>query len=360
MKKCAYITLTLIMFFTVFCSRERWQGRIYKEQGVTVVESHGSGVLGGRINEKITFEETLSLGEEEGEEFLLFHSELDVAVDSESNIYILDGRNHRLLKFDKAGNFLWETGRKGQGPGEFRYPFRVAVSPSDTEIWILDSPSHIHVFDVHQGKYQRSMNLRGSWRNFQFLPDGRLLINKSTRGKMGFAAEYYSSDGELLEKFDEYRYGQELPEWAGGSIGGGGYQFLGNDIYMILPDKYEIRRYNLEGKLLEKIKRDFKLEPPSLQKFKNGFIMKASNVIGPCFLYKKRMLLNMLMLVEKKEEGEAELQFLLDFFNEKGQFLGSFKLLGYTSLNTIDSENNLYFVQQEPFPRVIRSTLNID
>lgn len=67
----------------------------------------------------------------------------------------------------------------------------------------------------------------------------------------------------------------------------------------------------------------------------------------------------MLMLVERKAEREFEIKLYLDFFNEKGQFLGSYKLPEETGLNTIDHENNFYFVQQEPFPRVIRSTLDI-
>jgi hypothetical protein len=54
----------------------------------------------------------LSIGDEEGQEYLLFHSDLNVAVDSELNIYVLDIKNHRLLKFDKMGAFIWETGRR--------------------------------------------------------------------------------------------------------------------------------------------------------------------------------------------------------------------------------------------------------
>ncbi len=355
------MTLSILLWMAIFstnCCKEKWQGKIYKEQGVTVIESEGSGIWGDKINEKVTFKENLSLGVEEGEEFLMFHTELDLAVDSELNIYVLDIRNHRLLKFDKQGNFIWKAGRRGQGPGEFRNPSEVVLSPSE-EIWVLDLPTLIHLFDA-KGKYQRTMNLKGRCNNFYFLPDGRLFINRTTRGQMGIAADYYSIEGEFLEKFpDEYRFGPNLPSWAGGSLGGGGYQFLEGKIYMILPDEYEIREYDLEGKLLGKIKRDFKLKPPVIKEFQRGYIMRALNVIGSCFLYKKKMLLNMLMLVEEKAEQDVEVKFYLDFFNEKGQFLGSYKLPEETTLNTIDHEDNFYFVQQEPFPRVVRSILDI-
>lgn len=357
MRKLTLFILILMVIFSTICYKEKWKGRIYKEAGVPVIESEGSGIWGDEINRKIKFKENLSLGVEEGEEFLMFHSELDVAVDSESNIFVLDIRNHRLLKFDKQGNFIWKAGRKGQGPGEFQNPSEVAVSLSK-EIWVLDSPSFLHLVNA-QGKYQRTINLKGLCSNFQFLPDGRLFISRPTMGQMGIAAEYYSIEGEFLEKFpDEYRYGPKLPSWAGGGFGGG-FRFLEDKIYLSLPDKYEIREYDLEGKLLGKIKRDFKLKLPEIRMYQTGGIMTASNVIGPCFLYKRKMILNMLMLVEKKAEGEAEFHIFLDFFNEKKQFLGSYKLPEYTWLNAIDHENNLYFVQQEPYPRIIRSTLDI-
>lgn len=109
---------------------------------------------------------------------------------------------------------------KVRGRGEFRLPFQIVVNPESTEIWILNSPSYVHIFDILRGGYQRSLNLRGSCRDLQFLPDGRLLINGLARGKMGFIAEFYSAEGERQGEFGQYRYGQDLPEWAGGSIGG--------------------------------------------------------------------------------------------------------------------------------------------
>ena len=128
---------------------------------------------------------------------------------------------------------------------------------------------------------------------------------------------------------------------------------------MILPDKYEIREYDLNGKLLGKIKRDIKLKPPEVKVFERGFEMRTSNIMGPCFLYKKKMLLNTFMLFERNAQSEVELNVFLDFFNEKEQFLGSYKLPEHTRLKAIDHENHFYFVQEDPFPRIVRSILEI-
>jgi hypothetical protein len=362
MKKSSYLVFSsfiLTVLFFNFCSKEKWKGRIYNEGDVLITETEGSGMWGEKISEKITLKENLSIGVEEGQKHQMFHSTLDVTVDSELNIYVLDIKNYRLLKFDKLGNFIWEAGRKGQGPGEFRDPREVNISPS-LDIYVLDSFFHFQVFDI-QGKYQQTINLEKWCRNIDFLPDGTLLVVRSTLGQMGFMADYLSIEEELYEEFPvEYRHGQKLPEWAGGGIGGG-FQFISGKIYMILPDKYEIREYTLEGKLLRIFRRDFELKPTEVRMVdEHKGLMIGWDIMGPCFLYRKKMLLNMLQRVERKDENKSEITRFLDFFNEKGQFLGSYKMPEATTLNAIDDENYLYFVQQEPYPRVIRFEMEIE
>jgi len=345
------------MILSAYCSKEKWEGSVYKEAGITVIESKGSGIWGDKINEKITFKKNLSLGVEEGQACLMFYGDLSIAIDDELNIYILDIKNYRLLKFDKLGNFIWETGRKGQGPGEFQSPSKVAIG-SFKEVCVLDNFNLIHYFNA-QGRHLKTINLRGYFRDLQFLPDGRLFLNKSISRQLGIAADFYSTDGKFLEKFpDEYLYGPQLSIGGRGHLGGE-LRNLGSRIYMVLPDKYEIREYDLKGKLQKKIKRDIKLKPPEIKVTKSGFFIGTRNHLGPCFLYDGRILINQLVLIEGESEKDLEIQVLLDFFNEKGQFLGSYKLPELAFPLTIDSENNIYFVKEDPFPRIIRSILEI-
>jgi len=360
MKKVTLSIFFLITLVFPCCNKEKWEGRIYEEKGVTVVENKGQGLWGTQSGEKIEFIEELFLGIEEGEDYLMFFGLRNVAVDSELNIFILDGGNHRLLKFDKDGNFLWSAGRKGQGPGEFQYPGKVVITHSE-DLAVLDSRS-ILFFD-NQGKFIRSIKIGKSFSNVTFLPDGRLFVNLFLRGQPGLAAEYYSSDGKFLEKFpDEYRYGPEMSPNIGASIGGGNFQLVGDKVYLSIPNQYEIREYSSEGKMLRNIKRDIKLKPPNIivSAGGRGVSVRPSDCSGPCFFVKQDMLINCLTLVEKKSETEYPTERFLDFFNEKGQFLGSYKLPEGYSLNTIDLEGRFYFIQWNPFPRVIRSRLKLD
>lgn len=70
-------------------------------------------------------------------------------------------------------------------------------------------------------------------------------------------------------------------------------------------------------------------------------------------------MVNQIELVDDEHKDDRKRKTFLDFFNEKGQFLGSCRLSENMELYTIDSENNFYFVQNDPFPRIIRSTIDL-
>jgi len=356
--RSASFFLIITCLFLPSCNRDKWEGQIYVEQGVTIVENNGSGLWGIPIEDKVELIEELALGVEQGEDHLMFYNLRNIVVDGQSNIYILDGGNHRLLKFDRNGEFIWSSGRKGQGPGEFEDPGRVYLSVEDNPA-VQDSTS-IQYFNP-QGQFERSINIGKSFRNVAFLPDGRLFVNIFLRGRPGVAAEYYSNTGEFLGEFPAlYRYGPEMSPNLGASVGGGDFQWRKDKVYLSLPDVYEIREYDLDGNILRKTLRNVKFQPPNIivRTDGRGVSVRPSDSNGPCFVYKEEYLINCIRLVEKKSETDFVSERFLDFFNERGQFLGSMKLpAGYT-LSTIDSEWKLYLIQWDPFPKIIRAALD--
>jgi len=71
----------------------------------------------------------------------------NVAVDAAGRMYVLETRADVVRVFDPAGEFLFEFGRPGQGPGDFEGPFGIDVAGDrvhvyhrrfDTSIWDLD------------------------------------------------------------------------------------------------------------------------------------------------------------------------------------------------------------------------------
>ena len=58
-----------------------------------------------------------------------FGSINEVAVGTDRAVFVLDGMNCEVLKVSARGELLWRSGRAGDGPGEYRSPYRIAVRP---------------------------------------------------------------------------------------------------------------------------------------------------------------------------------------------------------------------------------------
>src|SRR5262245_20856476 len=50
-----------------------------------------------------------------------------LAVDPSGYVYVTDSDNHRVQKFDGAGNYVGQLGRQGLTDGQFNRPMAVAV-----------------------------------------------------------------------------------------------------------------------------------------------------------------------------------------------------------------------------------------
>lgn len=94
-----------------------------------------------------------------------------LALDSAGNLYVADGGNDRVVKFDSSGRQVLAFGKKGTGLGDFQSVWSLAV----------DAQGQIHVLDPRTGFV------------LVFGPDGKYL---KRFGDMGF----YSPSGLALQK----------------------------------------------------------------------------------------------------------------------------------------------------------------
>jgi tripartite motif-containing protein 71 len=54
-----------------------------------------------------------------------------IAVDFDGNVYVADGGNHRIQKFNSTGVFLDKWGQRGNDAGQFINPAHVAVDSNN-------------------------------------------------------------------------------------------------------------------------------------------------------------------------------------------------------------------------------------
>jgi hypothetical protein len=76
-----------------------------------------------------------------------FRSPGGIAIDSVSNIYVVDSVNPRIQKFSQDGVYQSQFGSEGSDPGEFNYPYDIAIDSADN-IYVTDGVNNrIQKFD---------------------------------------------------------------------------------------------------------------------------------------------------------------------------------------------------------------------
>lgn len=123
-----------------------------------------------------------------------------ITADQQSNLYVVDQHNHRIQKFDSAGNFVSMWGKQGTGQGEFNYPYGIAI----------DSKGNVFVADMNNNRIQK------------FSADGKFLSS---------AGSYGTAEGQL-----KYPYGIAIDA---------------NDVlYVIDAFNYRIQKFSADLKFI--------------------------------------------------------------------------------------------------------------
>jgi len=158
-----------VLAVVVLCAQPegQWKGSMTTDKnGVTIVRNPKEPLYRGNV---ISFEEELKITGGEGEQ--AFRDLVSIGVDGDGGIYLLDGKAANIKVYDGSGRFLRVIGRRGQGPGEFGRPERLAITPQN-EIMVSDpGRSLIHFLDI-EGHYLRQLP-----QNFPFFSGPKFLSN---------------------------------------------------------------------------------------------------------------------------------------------------------------------------------------
>ncbi len=108
-----------------------------------------------------------------------FEGIVDIGSDEAGNIYLCDIQACNIKKFSADGKFIKTIGRKGQGPGEFNMPWRMAVTGN--RLFIYDMGNRRLCSLTTDGEYIKSIgiqNTEGRPRNMRAHPGGNILVER--------------------------------------------------------------------------------------------------------------------------------------------------------------------------------------
>jgi hypothetical protein len=190
---------------------------------ITVRDSSGVAIVTNDLTQltsacTIAGEPTLSIGVEEGEEAYMLARLAGAARLSDGRIMIAERSTHSVRYYDASGRHLLSSGRRGDGPGEFREPFYLHVIPGDT-VYVGDfRPFRFLVFGP-DGKWVRTVTPDPMEINTPasrgVLDDGRFVMSRSNPRTGGFLPDTvvvrgYDRDGrerDTVTAMAHARYG---------------------------------------------------------------------------------------------------------------------------------------------------------
>jgi tripartite motif-containing protein 71 len=131
-----------------------------------------------------------------------------LAQDEQGNLYVVDGGNHWIQKFDCNGQFLMKLGSRGSGEGQFVFHdrgghFGAVTADRQGHIYVADHNFRIQKFTT-DGKFLTHWGSKGSG-------DGQFgdYINLATDAQGNIYA--VDPDNQRVQKFDSN--GQFLTKW---------------------------------------------------------------------------------------------------------------------------------------------------
>lgn len=130
---------------------------------------------------------------------------LGIAIDSSGNVFVADGANNRIQKFDSNGKFITKWGTKGTGDGQMNVPTDVDVD-SRGNVYVTDTYNdRVQVFDGN-GKFLRKWGSHGDNEGQFNNPDdvevdaaGNVYVANFINGWI----EKFDSQGKFIDRFHD-------------------------------------------------------------------------------------------------------------------------------------------------------------
>lgn len=369
MKKLVYLALILCLFSS--CGQKQEEVEKHMEDGVEVIVNHLEPYsLSGEPN-------TLILEER----FSIDTASMNIAriglwdivafrVDSESNIYCTSSKNidYYVFKFDKNGRFVKSFGRRGQGPGEVHRGGSLNINSKD-EIEIYQVMPNVISFFNKDGIFIREMSLDSGFTRAMTLENGNYLVfgpaqvvDPSSESGVHTPLRLLDSEFKEIVELDrrltpdpanakKMKFTEHIFQWriSDGKI------FAGNE-----ERGYEILVYDLKGKLIRKIKKEYKpvkLPEEIKQKFVKSMKFFADRVYFPDHLGPFQSIFTDekgRLLVATYEKGTSPGEYIHDIFNPDGIFIcrksfnhsAESKYGSNISLPALARNNRLYCLQE--------------
>lgn len=330
---------------------------------------------------KIGIENNLVLGKEYGDESEMFSYIRDITIDERDSIYVMDSMELIIKVFNRDGKFIRTFGREGQGPGEFQSLDGICWSKLDNFIYIADRLNHRINWFSTEGEFLGSINttkINAAIEDISSLNDGRFVLtarvtgDRSAKYKIIVTSHNFEDlIAEIEAEFPVYSVGATIsPKFS--DVG----TLLGEKIYYTSPSEYKITVLNSDFK--KQLIIDKSHPQMFVPNYVRGFYADFNTIetlmsIDDIYIVgiQSTLVKNIPRFKEKSElikfvyaadlsTWNLKTVYQLDFYDNNFQFLEKLEIPGKKRLAGRDSRKNVYFIENEPFPRIIRGRIIVE
>jgi len=371
MVKKAIFILALIAGSAYACQKARNQVDYTEEKGVDIITNHSENNRSTKHKVfKLIQERIIDLSTAE----LVQHGLTDPAgfdVDTDGTIFVwnqLSNQNH-IFRLDSEGHFISAFGRTGQGPGEIQ--FLTSLRLDNNSLLAIDTEQRKLVFYDKTGVFLEQRIMQTSLPAVIPLYKGYYItIDQSVA-----PGDYYSRIGinivnhefNLISEIGEWRYYRPNPEREFPAINPTGFiGYSKENIYFAnSEDGYEVKCFDLSGKLKRVIRKDF--VPVSVSKdYIEALREKYSRFppeIASRIIYPKNLPPfqtgfadeNGRLFVMTYEESDRRGNYWHDVFDKEGIFIGRVSISNYGTygrsqgfLFSMAKNGHLYYLHEKP------------
>jgi hypothetical protein len=288
----------------------------------------------------IALQTDLAIGVEDGDENLMLGMISRVDLDGRGNIYILDYKFRKIVVCDAAGRFLRTIAvPAGQGPREATNLSGIAVTPggtlfvNDRQKVIVYGPDGEYLGTFLVDFMITSIGCAGAEELVAIGPhDGKILHVFNPEGSL------LSSFGDTFTPPGEFAPMKEMPMFGAPLL----FDCAKDGrIFVLNPHAYEISVFK-DRKLARTLAGQSELFKP-LQKMGRGIVSTAAHIVASGDL-----------VFVSFQDPDPSAKKTADIF-QAGKQIGTEDLPG--TPYTVDSQGRIYFAETEPFPRVVRYTI---
>jgi RHS repeat-associated protein len=178
-----------------------------------------------------------SLGSSVGQ----FNHPEGAAIDAKGNVWVVDGNNNRVQKFNATGGEGVAYGSEGTGNGQFKHPGGIAVNLANGNVYVADTNNN-RVQELNsKGEYVRQWGALGTG-NGQFKSPAGLAIDSSGNVYVADAAnnrvQEFSAEGAYVAQFGAVGTGN------GQFKSPGGLAFAYGNLYVVDWGNSRVQEFN--------------------------------------------------------------------------------------------------------------------